>query len=114
MSDRDLQLSLHNFNKLFYDLSEWLSRSLDSSIFQLEKSGNTLDSKIGDMTQHLLPTYMSSSSLHKAVHFDPNDSSPSFAIFYQEVKGVGMPYFTFPKIGFLIQLQSPVLGWFQD
>ena len=52
---------------------------------------------------------MCSTSSHNAVHIDPHDSSPSFAIFYQEEKGVGMSYFAFPKIGLLIQLKTPVL-----
>ena len=109
MSNRDLQLSLLDFSKLFYDSSEWLSRSLDSSISRLKKSGNTLHLKIGGTTRHLLPTYMCSSSLHFFVHIDPNDSLPSFAIFYQETKVVGISYFAFPEIGLLIQLRSPVL-----
>ena len=58
------------------------------------------------MTQHLLPTYMCSTSLHNAVNIDPNDSSPSFATFYQEKRGVGMSSFAFPEIGLLIQLNS--------
>ena len=109
MINRDLHLSLRDFNQLFYDSSEWLSRSLNSSISQLKNSGNTLDLKIADRTQHLLPTYMCSSSLHNAVHIDPNNSSSSFAIFYQEEKGVGMSYFVFPEICLLIQLKTPVL-----
>ena len=84
MNDRNLKLSLLDFNKLFHDSSKLLLRSLNSFISRLKNSGNTLDLKIGDGTHHLLPTYMCSSSLHNVVHIDLNNSSPSFAIFCQE------------------------------
>ena len=86
MSNRDLQLSLLDFNKLFYDSSKWLLRSLDSSISRLKKSGNTLHLKIGGTTRHLLPTYMCSSSLYNAVHIDPNDSSDGFVMITSELR----------------------------
>ena len=84
MTNQDLHLSLRDFNQLFYDSSEWLSRSLNSSISQLKNSGSTLDLKIADRTQHILPTYMCSSSIHNAVRIDQIDSSPSYAIFYRK------------------------------
>ena len=90
ITNRDLHLSLLDFNQLFYDLSDWLLRSLNSSIArQLKNSGNTLDLKIRDRTHHLLPTYLCSSSVHNAVHINLNDFSSSFAISIKKNRGLG-------------------------
>ena len=109
MSEHQLGVSLFEFNQLFYQSSTLFSNSLTKSIKQLKKTGNTLDLKVAGRTHNLLPTYMCSSSLHNGVHIDANDLTSSFAIFYQEKDKIGHSYFAFPDISLLIELQSPVM-----
>jgi len=106
-AERALQLSLFHFNELFYKSSALLSKALKYSIEKLKT--NTLNVKLKGTTHKLLPTYMCSKSLHNSLHIDPNNSTTSFAIFYQDQHKIGLSYLLFPEIGLAIELKSPVL-----
>ncbi len=108
MSERDLHLALLQFNELFRQ-SSLLSKSMDFSMNYLKCVRNTLDVKLNNTIHELLPTYMCSASLHNSVHIDANDSTSSFAIFFQEKHLKGLSYLVFPEIGLAIELKSPVL-----
>jgi len=106
-AERALHLSLFHFNELFYKSSALFSQALKHSIEKLKT--NTLNVELKGTTHKLLPTYMCSKSLHNSLHVDPNDSTTSFAIFYQDQHKIGLSYLVFPEIGLAIELKSPVL-----
>ena len=109
LTERQKNLSLLDFNQLFYKSSEWFNRSLSSSINKLKDNNHILEVQCGRNMFSLLPTYMCSSSLHNSVHRDSSDFTASFSIFYQEQCNKGLSYLVFPDIGLAVELRKPVL-----